>query len=95
MTLGRAVQRLWLILAVVLVLWIAAPVVAVSANVALFQTEQEAQQHCPTDTVVWVNTKSGVYHFRGQRWYGATANGAFVCRNEADQAGYRATRNGQ
>ena len=61
----------------------------------LFSTEQAAQQHCPADTVVWLNTKSSVYHFKGQRWYAATKQGAFVCKKEADAAGTRATRNGQ
>jgi len=61
----------------------------------LFQTEQQAQQHCPADIVVWLNLPSGIYHFKGQRWYGATRSGAFVCQAEADQSGYRATRNGQ
>ncbi|WP_158789469.1 hypothetical protein [Granulicella sp. L46] len=60
-----------------------------------FRTEQEAQQHCPRDVVVWVNTKTGVYHLKGERWYGATKDGAYVCRNEADAEGDRMTRNGQ
>jgi hypothetical protein len=60
-----------------------------------FPTEQQAQQHCPRDAVVWVNTKTGVYHFRGQRWYGNTIAGAYECRAEADAEGDRATRNGQ
>jgi hypothetical protein len=62
---------------------------------AQFPTEQQAQQHCPKDTVVWVNLPTGVYHFKGERWYGTTKSGAFVCEKEADQAGDRATRNGQ
>ena len=66
-----------------------------AASVQLFTAEAEAQQHCPADTVVWVNTPTGVYHFRGMRWYGATIRGAYVCQKEGDQAGYRATRNGQ
>lgn len=61
----------------------------------LFQTEQSAQAHCPADTVVWVNTKSGVYHFKGQHWYGTTNAGAYVCQKDGDKAGYRPTRNGQ
>jgi hypothetical protein len=60
-----------------------------------FPTEQQAQQHCPNDTVVWLNLPSGIYHFKGQRWYGNTRSGAFVCRSEADKAGDRATRNGE
>ena len=60
-----------------------------------FHSEQEAKQHCPNDTIVWVNTKTGVYHFKGERWYGATKEGAYECRKEADAEGDRATRNGQ
>ena len=60
-----------------------------------FQSEQEAKQHCPNDTVVWVNTQTGVYHFKGQRWYGNTKYGAYECREEANNEGDRATRNGQ
>jgi len=60
-----------------------------------FHSEQEAKQHCPNDTVVWVNTKTGVYHLKGERWYGATKDGAYVCRKEADAEGDRMTRNGQ
>jgi hypothetical protein len=60
-----------------------------------FQSEQEAQRHCPADTVVWVNTATGVYHYRGQRWYGNTKHGAYECKKEADAEGDRPTRNGQ
>jgi len=60
-----------------------------------FPTEQQALQHCPNDTVVWLNLPTGIYHFKGERWYGMTKSGAFVCQKEADQAGDRATRNGQ
>ena len=64
-------------------------------TLTLFQNEQQAQRHCPQDTVVWLNLSSGIYHFRGQRWYANTNNGAFVCEQEADLAGDRATLNGQ
>ena len=64
-------------------------------NAQSFTSEPEAQKHCPADIVVWVNTPSGVYHFKGMRWYGNTNRGAYVCQKEGDQAGYRATRNGQ
>jgi len=66
------------------------------ARAPLFQSEAAAQQHCPKDTVVWINTKTGVYHFRGQRWYGRTRSGAYACRAEVDHDHTgRATRNGQ
>jgi len=70
--------------------------VAQQQSPQLFQTQQSAVDHCPKDIVVWVNTKTGVYHFQGERWYGATAQGAYVCQKEADRGGtMRATRNGQ
>ena len=61
----------------------------------LFSSESAAQAHCPRDTVVWLNTNSGIYHEKGMRWYGNTKAGAYVCRKEADAAGDRDTRNGQ
>jgi len=66
-----------------------------TAPLAIFPSEQQAQQHCPADTVVWVNLPSGIYHYKGQRWYGNTLSGAYVCKSEADQAGDRGSRNGQ
>jgi hypothetical protein len=72
-----------------------APVRAQSARPAIFNSEQQAQQHCPADTVVWLNLSTGVYHFQGQRWYGNTKAGAYVCEKEAVAASDRATRNGQ
>ncbi|NDH67698.1 MAG: hypothetical protein EBY22_07300 [Gammaproteobacteria bacterium] len=69
--------------------------VAAYAMAARFTTEREAQAHCPTDVVVWVNLPTGVYHFKGQRWYGNTKSGAYECRKEADKEGSRPTHNGQ
>jgi hypothetical protein len=61
----------------------------------MFKTEGNAQRHCPNDVVVWLNIPSGVFHFSGERWYGNTKNGAFVCKQAAEMEGDRATRNGQ
>lgn len=47
-----------------------------------FDSEQAAQQHCPSDTVIWMNLRSGSVHTKGQRWYGKTHVGAYVCRKE-------------
>ncbi len=50
---------------------------------------------CPGDKLVWVNTRSHVYHFQGERYFGSTKSGKFMCEHEADQEGDRPTRNGQ
>lgn len=47
-----------------------------------FKSEQVAQQHCPGDTVVWLNLRSGSVHLKGQPWYGKTHAGAYVCQKE-------------
>jgi hypothetical protein len=62
---------------------------------AMFTTEDAARAHCPSDVVVWLNTKTGIWHEKGMRWYGRTKQGAYVCRKEAAAAGYRDTENGQ
>jgi hypothetical protein len=61
----------------------------------MFPAEQQAQQHCPKDTVVWLNIPTGIYHMQGMRWYGVTNNGVYVCEKEVVAAGDRETRNGQ
>ncbi|HEY0614697.1 MAG TPA: hypothetical protein VGC96_08650 [Candidatus Elarobacter sp.] len=60
-----------------------------------FDTESAAQAHCPSDTVVWLNTKTHVYHEKGMLYYGHTKAGAYVCRKEADSAGDHETKNGK
>ena len=62
---------------------------ALAEDVPLFETEIAAQKHCPDDTVVWADTATGIYHFKGMRWYGNTKSGAYVCRKKANQSGYR------
>jgi hypothetical protein len=66
-----------------------------AGNPILFSTLRQAQKHCPTDTVVWLNLPTGIYHYKGEKSYGSTKNGAFVCEKEAIKAGDRATQNGQ
>lgn len=34
-----------------------------TSDVPQFKTEQDAQHHCPGDTVVWLNTRSGIWHY--------------------------------
>ena len=54
-----------------------------------------AQLKCPGDQVVWVNIPSGVYHYRGERYFGSTKQGKFMCEKAALHEGDRPTRNGQ
>jgi hypothetical protein len=50
---------------------------------------------CPGDKLVWVNTRSHIYHFQGERYFGSTKEGKFICEREADKEGDRPTHNGQ
>jgi len=50
---------------------------------------------CPGDKLVWVNTRSHVYHFQGERYFGSTKKGKFLCEHAADKEGDRPTHNGQ
>ena len=67
-------------------------------GVALAQAPQHAVPpglRCPGDKVVWVNTGSGIYHFPGERYFGSTKDGKFLCEHDADREGDRPTHNGQ
>jgi hypothetical protein len=56
-----------------------------------FSEEGAAKSHCPGDAVVWVNLGgSKAYHTSGDRYYGKTKKGAYMCQKEADQSGYHA-----
>ena len=57
------------------------------------QTPTSANGQCPGDVLVWVNTRSGIYHLPGSRWYGSTRQGQYMCRKDADAAGYRVAAN--
>jgi hypothetical protein len=58
-----------------------------------FTTEAQAKARCPSGTVVWVNTKSSIYHFAGTRDYGTTKRGAYMCEADTSANGYRAAKN--
>jgi hypothetical protein len=48
-----------------------------------FVDEASAKARCPSDTVVWVNLPSKIYHFAGTKSYGTTKRGAYMCEKEA------------
>ena len=68
---------------------------AAAPAIERFGAEQEASRHCPKDTVVWLNLPTMIWHYKGQRWYGNTKHGAYVCEKEAAAEGARATHNGE
>lgn len=66
---------------------------AAPAGAGQFATEAQAKAHCPGDTVVWANLQSKVYHFSGNRNYGNTKKGAYMCERDTAASGFRAAKN--
>ena len=66
---------------------------APTASLATGQStsEADAKSHCPSDTIVWANTRSRVYHYASSRRYGHTKLGAYMCEKTA-AAGMRAAK---
>jgi hypothetical protein len=57
-----------------------------------FADDASAKASCPTDTVVWVNLPSKVYHFEGTKNYGTTKRGAYMCEKLAIAGENRASK---
>jgi hypothetical protein len=57
-----------------------------------FADEASAKARCSTDTVVWVNLPSKIYHFAGTKSYGTTKRGVYMCEKEAIAAEDRASK---
>jgi hypothetical protein len=72
-----------------------APVAPAAPRAGEYSTELAARARCPSDTVVWANTPSRIYHYSGTRYYGNTRRGAYMCEADARTAGYRAAKNRQ
>jgi hypothetical protein len=58
-----------------------------------FTAEAQARARCASDTVVWANEKSRIYHFAGNKNYGTTKEGAYMCERDAEAQGIRAAKN--
>lgn len=54
-----------------------------------FRFESQAQRYCPADTIVWLDFGRGRYYMKGQTRFALGNTGSFVCRNEAQDSGYR------
>jgi hypothetical protein len=70
-----------------------APAAGAPTAAGQFSTEAQAKARCPSDTVVWVNVDSKVYHFAGNKNYGTTKSGAYMCEKDTASAGFRAAKN--
>src|SRR5260370_363979 len=71
-----------------------APAAATAATGAeQFAAVALAKARCPSDTVVWANLKSKIYHFSGHKDYGNTKDGAYMCEKDATAQGVRAAKN--
>jgi hypothetical protein len=66
---------------------------AMSSGKNEFTTEALAKAHCPSDTVVYVNLKSNIYHFAGHKDYGNLKDGTYMCEKDTAGAGARAAKN--
>jgi hypothetical protein len=62
------------------------------ATLAQYKTEADAKGACGSDPIVWANTSSKILHANGDRYYGHTKHGAYVCQSAAQNAGYHAAK---
>ena len=60
-----------------------------------YTTELAARARCPSDTVVWANTPTRIYHYSGTRYSVTPARARTCVRLTRAPAGYRASRNRQ
>ena len=58
-----------------------------------YATEGQAKFRCMNGTVVWANLDSKIYHFSGNKTYGQTKAGAYMCESDATAQGMRAAKN--
>ncbi len=57
-----------------------------------FTGEATAQASCATDTVVWANSKSKIFHLKGTASSGKGKNGSYMCQTAATGEGFRPTK---
>ncbi len=57
-----------------------------------YADEAAAKAKCAGDTVVWVNTSSKAIHMAGDKYYGKTKKGAYMCEKNAIAAGFHAPK---
>jgi hypothetical protein len=60
------------------------------AAVPGYATLAEAQQACGAEPIVWGNTRSHAYHASGDKLFGKTKHGTYLCQAAAQQNGFHA-----
>ena len=70
-----------------------APTASAPTGANQFSTEAQAKTRCGAGTVVWANLDSKIYHFAGNKTYGNTKSGAYMCEGDATSQGMRAAKN--
>ena len=55
-------------------------------------SEAEARKACADGSVVWVNSRSRIYHAAATRDYGKTRQGFYMCQAQAERSGFRAMK---
>ena len=74
---------------IMLLVLVASPGRVAALPLTIFRYQDQAQRHCPSDTVVWLDFAKRTYYSKGQKKYGQGLDGSYVCRNEARNGGYR------
>jgi hypothetical protein len=57
-----------------------------------FKVEADAQKSCPSDTVVWVNLKSKIFHLPATATYGKGKTSVYMCETDAKAEKFKATK---
>jgi hypothetical protein len=92
LTNGANFMRILTLLATAGVLILATAALAQTPTPDEYATEQAAHGRCGSDPVVWANLETKVWHVPGDKYYGNTKHGAYMCRTIASTHGLHAAK---
>jgi hypothetical protein len=70
----------------------APPATPATAGGNQFSTKAQAKARCRADIVVWANLSAKTYQFSGNKDYGNTKEGAYMCQKDATGQSFRASK---